>query len=478
MTANQQWLRALPQIDSLMGQSPYEEWTLLYGRRLVIERLKTVVDKLRQDLIHEAFNPQDQESLLSFIEKKTQQALETYDRSFYKPVVNATGIVLHTNLGRAPLAEQAVEALVQMAGHYFNLEYDLETGRRGQRHLSIEQLLRDLTGSEAAVVVNNNAAAVVLVLQALTASKEVVISRGELVEVGGGFRIPEVMAASGAILREVGTTNKTHLSDYSEVINDRTSAVIKVHTSNFKISGFTSQPERSALIELCRAHGLLYIEDLGSGQLLQLPETVYSHEPTVKAILSLGADLVTFSGDKLLGGPQCGIIAGKAALIAKIKAHPLMRAMRADKLTLAALEATLKLYTEEDSLYDIPAVAMLSSRPVILELKAKAILEDIEEAFLLEGIELNPLGFTMRLCPDESEAGGGSLPAVKLPTTVIAIEGEGKALNELQLRLRHLDIPIIAKIKDQSLRLDPRTLLTHDRQALVNGLVTVLKAWS
>lgn len=477
MTHPSPWLREIPQIDGLMSQSPYEEWILCYGKAVVLAQLKSVVADIRSDLLEERFSPTDKADLLYAIQSRTQLLLEAYNTVFYKPVINATGIVLHTNLGRAPLAEQAIEALVQTASGYFNLEYDLTSGRRGQRHGGIEALLRDLTGAEAALVVNNNAAAVLLVLQALADSREVVISRGELVEVGGGFRIPEVMTASGATLVEVGTTNKTRIEDYSRAITAETAAIIKVHTSNFKMSGFTSQPKREALSELCRAKGLLYIEDLGSGQLLSLTDTVYQVEPTVQEVLSAGADLVTFSGDKLLGGPQCGIIVGKEAVIAKVKQHPLMRALRADKLTLAALEATLELYREAEALDDLPVVSMLTCKPVVLELKAKAILEEIEEALAASLIDTNDLGFSFSLRPDESEAGGGSLPDVKLPTTVIAISGSGEQLTELQHRLRALPKPIIAKIKSQALRIDPRTILTKDREDLVQGLVSVLKTW-
>lgn len=477
MTHPSPWLREIPQIDGLMSQSPYEEWILCYGKAVVLAQLKSVVADIRSDLLEERFSPTDKADLLYAIQSRTQLLLEAYNTVFYKPVINATGIVLHTNLGRAPLAEQAIEALVQTASGYFNLEYDLTSGRRGQRHGGIEALLRDLTGAEAALVVNNNAAAVLLVLQALADSREVVISRGELVEVGGGFRIPEVMTASGATLVEVGTTNKTRIEDYSRVITAETAAIIKVHTSNFKMSGFTSQPKREALSELCRAKGLLYIEDLGSGQLLSLTDTVYQVEPTVQEVLSAGADLVTFSGDKLLGGPQCGIIVGKEAVIAKVKQHPLMRALRADKLTLAALEATLELYREAEALDDLPVVSMLTCKPVVLELKAKAILEEIEEALAASLIDTNDLGFSFSLRSDESEAGGGSLPDVKLPTTVIAISGSGEQLTELQHRLRALPKPIIAKIKAQALRIDPRTILTKDREDLVQGLVSVLKTW-
>lgn len=477
MSNPSQWLRKLPQIDALLSQAPYREFQETLGKNLLTEMLRETVQALREALIDQRYIPEDEASLMLKIHSEVQLRIMRHGQQFYKSVINGTGIVLHTNLGRAPLAEQAIEAVTETASGYFNLEYDLETGRRGKRNIGIESILKRLTGSEAALVVNNNAAAVLLALSALTSGKEVLISRGELVEVGGGFRIPEVMEASGAMLVEVGTTNKTRLSDYENAITEQTGAIIKVHSSNFTISGFTSQPSREELIHLCREKDILYLEDLGSGQLIRLPETVLDGEPAVSEILSLGADLVTFSGDKLLGGPQCGIIAGKTAVLEKVKHHPLMRAVRADKLTLAALEATLKLYENEETLYDIPAIAMLSVNPMILEVKAKAILDDLEEALVERGIRLEDLGFSLGLMPDESEAGGGSLPTVKLPTTVIAIGGSGDAVSRLQHRLRELQRPIIAKIKEQHLRIDPRTVLIKDREALVEGIVEVFSQW-
>lgn len=477
MSNPSQWLRKLPQIDALLSQEPYMRLQEILGKKSLTDILRETIQAIREAILEERYSPEDEASLMLKIYSEVNLKIDLLERQFYKSVINGTGIVLHTNLGRAPLAEQAIEAVTETASGYFNLEYDLNTGRRGKRNSGIESILRNLTGSEAALVVNNNAAAVLLMLSALTSGKEVLISRGELVEVGGGFRIPEVMEASGAMLVEVGTTNKTRLSDYENAITEQTGAIIKVHSSNFRISGFTSQPSREELIALCKARNLLYLEDLGSGQLIRLTETVLDHEPAAIEILALGADLITFSGDKLLGGPQCGIIAGKAGVLESVRRHPLMRAVRADKLTLAALEATLKLYEDEEAIYDIPAIAMLSVNPIILEVKAKAILDDLEEALFEKGIHIEDLGFNLGLMPDESEAGGGSLPEVKLPTTVIAIGGRGEAVLKLQHRLRQLKRPIIVKVKEQYLRIDPRTILVKDREALVSGLIEALSGW-
>lgn len=468
------WLRHLPQLDAWLKHDAFKPHLESLDTQQLSGILRNVIQNKRKTLIEGEYEPESEEALLIEMMAESLSAIESYCNTFYKPLINATGIVLHTNLGRAPLAESAIEAMTNCAKGYFNLEYDLKTGRRGLRSAGIGQLLNTLTGAEAAIVVNNNAAAVLLVLSALVSGKEAIISRGELVEVGGGFRIPEVMVSSGAKLIEVGTTNKTSLKDYERQIHESTSAIVKVHTSNFKIMGFTSQPSRAELISLAHQRELYYIEDLGSGQLIRMRDTILDTEPSVSEILTAGADVLTFSGDKLLGGPQCGIIVGKKDLLEKIESHPLMRAVRADKLTLAALEATLKLYLNEETLLDIPAVRMLTTRGAVLGVKAQAILDDIEAELGLNPLDQTNQVFKLSLGSGTSEAGGGSLPTEKLQTTTIDIHGQGLDLIKLQERLRRQTKPIICKIEDGAIKIDPRTILIDDREDLVMGIVSAI----
>jgi L-seryl-tRNA(Ser) seleniumtransferase len=374
-------------------------------------------------------------------------------RPHFRRVINATGVVVHTNLGRSPLAPAAAEAAYAACLRYSNLEFDLDRGERGSRYSHVEGLLCRLTGAEAALVVNNNAAAVLLVLDTLAKGREVVVSRGQLVEIGGSFRIPEVMAKSGAVLREVGATNRTHVRDYEAAIGAETAALMRVHCSNYRIVGFTKEVTLPEMVALAREHELPVIEDLGSGNFVDFAALGLGYEPTVQQVVAEGADVVTFSGDKVLGGPQAGIIVGKGALLARIKKNPLNRALRIDKMTLAALEATLRIYADpERARREIPTLAMILADKK--ELRAKAgrlaarIKKDAGDAFAV----------TLR--PGASRVGGGAFPERDLPTTLIALvlKNEGATPETLRAALLSADPPLIGRIEDDAFCLDPRTI--------------------
>ncbi|MCL1915619.1 MAG: L-seryl-tRNA(Sec) selenium transferase [Desulfovibrionaceae bacterium] len=388
----------------------------------------------------------------------------------FRRVLNATGVVLHTNLGRSLLAEKAAEAVCEAARHYANLEFDLETGERGSRYSHVEELICRLTGADAALVVNNNAAAVLLMLDTLCRDREVVISRGELVEIGGGFRIPTVMEKSGCILREVGTTNRTHLEDYVSAICERTAALLKVHTSNYRIVGFTKAVPRRDIAALAREKGLPLLEDLGSGILADPGMPHLSDEPTVGKVLKDGVDVVTFSGDKVLGGPQAGIIAGKAEYIDRIKKNPLNRALRIDKLTLAALESTLRLHLDPElARRHIPTLHMLCMDEQQLQGKADA-LAAVLKASLPEGGE--NIGITVGR--GDSRAGGGTFPESDLPTRLVCVTSADFTPNALQKALLHVDPPVLARVENDALCFDPRTLRNEEFSLVAAALRSVL----
>jgi L-seryl-tRNA(Ser) seleniumtransferase len=382
--------------------------------------------------------------------------LAEQSRPTLRAVFNLTGTVLHTNLGRALLPEQAIEAMAAVARGPSNLEYDLEGGKRGERDDHVEQLVCTLTGAEAATVVNNNAAAVLLVLNTLARGKEVPASRGELIEIGGSFRLPDIMARSGCRLREVGTTNRTHLSDYAEAIGPKTGAVLKAHTSNYSIQGFTASVAESDLAKLCAERGVPLVVDLGSGALVDLSRFGLAHEPTVRETLAHGVDLVTFSGDKLLGGPQAGIIAGRSALIAKIRRNPLKRALRLDKITIAALAAVLRLYKDPDRAAErVPTLRLLSRKPEDIRAQAER-LAPLLQAHLKEEV-------ATIAC--ESEVGSGAAPTARIASYGLAIR---PGTTRLAARLRALPVPVIGRLQDGALLLDVRTL--EDEAAFVAQL--------
>ena len=445
-------LRKIPKVDELLKQPALADMIAQYGIHPVTEAVRAKLDTLRQAILsHQADSMPETEELCQQISCRVQRdALPSF-----RKVINGTGIILHTNLGRSCLSETAAQAVYEASKSYSNLEYDLSTGKRGSRYSHVEEILCRLTCAESALVVNNNAAAVLLVLSALTQGGQVPVSRGELVEIGGSFRIPEIMEACGAQLKEVGATNKTHLRDYERAINENTKALMKVHTSNYRIVGFSETPSLSELVELGHAHNLPVIEDLGSGCLVNLNQFGIHDEPSVQDSIRAGVDVVSFSGDKLLGGPQAGIILGKKQYLDILKKHPLNRAMRVDKMTLAALEATLRNY-ETGNADEIPVISMLSVSQEDLREKAEQLSALVAEA-----------GMEAEIVSTEGRVGGGSVPNHALPSYAVTFGGNVNALEE---KLRTGLHPIIGRIHEGKYLLDVRTLFVEDFTTIVSAL--------
>ncbi len=457
MTVDNNQLQLLPSIDELLQTTAGLRLISLFSRSLTLRALRASLAQARLDIRAGTPCPPPEELLAH-----AEQVLILEQRPHLLPVINATGVIINTNLGRAPLSQQALAAVQQVAGGYSNLEYELEPGERGSRHAHVSALLRELTGAEAALVTNNNAAAVLLALSALAMGREVVISRGQLVEIGGGFRVPDVMRQSGCSLVEVGATNRTRIGDYESALSERTALLLTVHPSNFLISGFTESTSVHALTELAQHHQLLVMDDIGSGCLLASEQYGLSHEPRPQESIAAGADVVCFSGDKLLGGPQAGILVGKAAVIARIAKHPLMRAVRIDKMTLAALEATLRHYQRNEAETTIPIWRMIAQRPEKLASRATR-----------WAGKLQAQGIAARVQRGESTVGGGSLPGETLPTSLLALDAAScpLPLTELARRLRMCSTPIIARIQHDTLLLDPRTVLEEQDEAVMVGVV-------
>ncbi len=450
-------LRHVPSIDRLLATEAAQKWVGLYGRDLVLEALRAAQGALREAILRGEPMADLEAAALAYAEGR----LEAYIQPTLRPVINATGVVLHTNLGRAPLSDEVLEAMRAVGEGYSNLEFDLAEGRRGSRYVHAEALLCRLTGAEAALVVNNNAGAVLLTLAALAAGREVIISRGQLVEIGGGFRIPEVMAQSGARLVEVGTTNRTYVRDYEAALSERTAALMRVHTSNFRLSGFVAQPALGELVALAHQRGLWLFDDLGSGTLLDTAPLGLAHEPMVQESVEAGTDIVTFSGDKLLGGPQAGFILGRRDLIERLRRFPLTRALRVDKTTLAGIQANLLHYLKGEALQKIPIWQMLSLSPEAIEERAKALVR-----------ALGPAGARCDLWPGCSMVGGGSLPEESLPTTLIALPA-GEA--EAQARALRLGQPaVVTRIAEGRVVLDLRTVLPREEPALARRVREVI----
>lgn len=447
-------LRQLPGVDKLLRLPVTIDLMSEYGRTLTLEALRHILDEQRAAVLAGAtYLP-----MTAMLVQSAREWLEAWFTPTLRPVINATGVIVHTNLGRAPLSDAALEAITAVSRGYATLEYDLTAGQRGSRAIHAEQLLTRLTGAPAAAVVNNNAAAVLLMLTALCAGREVIISRGQLVEIGGGFRVPDVMAQSGAKLVEVGTTNRTHLRDYAAAINDNTAAILVAHHSNFKIIGFTAEPSLNELAELAHAHNLPLLFDQGSGALLDTAPYGLEPEPTVGDGLAAGCDVVAFSGDKLLGGPQAGILCGRADLIAQIRRHPLARAVRSDKLALAALAATLTHYLKEEALTAVPVWHMIT-RP----------LSDIADTADTWAAQWQEQGLTAQVSDGESTIGGGSLPGATLPTRLIALTTPDP--DALAATLRAHNPPVIGRIQDGRFLIDPRTVLPAQAATLVQAII-------
>jgi L-seryl-tRNA(Ser) seleniumtransferase len=459
-------LRQIPSVDELLAQPRLAALSKRVNRNLVVEVARAVLAELRARIAGDS-NWTALGLSAASIEVLISTEVERILSRSLQPVINATGVILHTNLGRAPLPETVVDEFRRTATQYNNLEYDLEAGARGKRDVHTGELLTRLTGSEAAIVVNNCAAAVLVTLAALARGGEVIVSRGELIEIGDGFRIPEIMEQSGAILREVGTTNRTHVGDYENAINEKTRALLRVHPSNFKVTGFTEKPSLEELVALSQRSGLPLLEDLGSGCLVDLSEYGVS-EPTVKQSIDAGVSLVMFSGDKLLGGPQAGIIAGKKDLIARVRRYPLFRALRIDKLTIASLEATLGAYLRA-AWDEIPAIRMIRATPQVLKRRAENFIRELRPELPLDEVEIE-------IAEGASLAGGGSTPSQSLPTKIIRIASARYSATKLEQRLRGAPagISVIARVEDDRLILDLRTVFPEQETLLAKTLAAVL----
>jgi L-seryl-tRNA(Ser) seleniumtransferase len=466
----QKYLSKIPNVDHILSNPEMVHLTDRFPRSIILEAVRRGLDYLRNTIITAPDPATLDETIFSFERLLPQfmAEIESQLTPSLRRVVNATGVVIHTNLGRSLLHEDAIERIAEVSRHYSNLEFDLAQGTRGSRYVHVEEILCRLTGAEAALVVNNNAAAVMLVLNTLAAGRDVIVSRGQLVEIGGAFRIPDVMKRSGAILREVGTTNRTHLSDYEGTIDEQTALILKVHTSNFRILGFTSEVGLRELAELAHSRGLPVMEDLGSGCLIDLTKYGLDREPTAGEALKEGADIVTFSGDKLLGGPQAGIILGKREYIERIKVNPLTRALRIDKLTLAGLEATLLLYLDEDrAAKEIPTLRMLTYSHDELRRKAERLFRKIRARI--------PTGLRIAVRDDVSQVGGGAYPVQSLPTRVIALKPDEGSAHQLERRLREGKPPIIARVSKDEVLLDVRTIGDDEGDLIVAGIEGGLK---
>ncbi len=468
MTDKSELYRRLLSVDELLRLPDVAGLAEREGHAAVTEAARTVLGRVREEIAAGRLDAAGVELAISGLAEAVGRQLRQTLQLSLRPVINATGVVLHTNLGRAPLGSGALEHLRQVAATYSNLEFDVARGERGKRDVHVQRLFAQLLGSLAAepistIAVNNNAAAVLLGLNTLAEGDEVIVSRGELVEIGGSFRIPEVMAKSGAILREVGTTNRTRIGDYERAINEKTRLLLRVHRSNFQITGFTEQPSLNELVDLGHKRGIPVMEDLGSGALVDLRSLGISGEPGVADSLRAGVDVVTYSGDKLLGGPQAGMLSGRRELIARIRSNPLFRALRVDKLTYAALEATLLAYVRQD--HDaIPALLML--RLTAEEIQQRA--ETMKKTLQSEGGRLG-----VEIVDGQSVVGGGAAPAASLPTRLLAVHCEPLSADELAARLRACDPPIVARVDEGRVLLDLRTVFPEQDELVARALLTI-----
>ena len=445
-------LRDLPSVDRLLSADDASDLIASYGRPLTLQALRVSLESARIAIQQGEAAPKEADLISG-----TRATLQSWLLPSLKPVINATGVIIHTNLGRAPLSVAAQHAVSEVASEYSSLEYDLERGARGSRDDHIERILVRLTGAESALVVNNNAAAVLLVLTVLAHEMEVIVSRTQLIEIGGGFRIPQIMEQSGAILREVGTTNRTHFKDFEGAVTDKTALILRVHHSNFKLVGFTTEPSLTELIDVGRQHNLPVLDDLGSGALLDTARYSLGHEPMVQESVREGAPLIAFSGDKLIGGPQAGIVVGEKALIDRLRKHPMARAVRPDKMSLAGLSATLNHYLMDEAPETVPVWMMIAASEDQMKSRAEEWKQRLGTGEVVSG---------------RSTVGGGSLPEETLPTRLLALEADHP--NEFTDRLRQADPPIIARVEDDRVVCDPRTVLPNQEERLLSGLRTVL----
>lgn len=455
-------LSQIPAINKILLLDEIKELMNTYTEVAIKSAIKQYIEEVKQAILNEELS---EVPSLSKIAGEVARIVEKEDKNSLHRVINATGTILHTNLGRSLLSEKIKENIESVAFNYSNLEFDIDNKKRGSRYVHLIDIIKKLTGAEDVLVVNNNAAAVLLTLNTLVKDQEIIVSRGELVEIGGAFRIPEIIKLSGGVPVEVGTTNKTHLKDYENAITEETGALLKVHTSNYKILGFTESVSNEEISYLARENELVSINDLGSGQFVDFSKFGLPYEPTVKEILDSGIDIVTFSGDKLLGGPQAGIIVGKKKYIEKMKKNQLTRALRVDKMTLASLEATLKLYLDEkDALEHIPTLHMISLSKERLFGKADVL-----------KTKLSSLDFDIRIEEDKAEVGGGSYPASYLESVAVKLTHRKLHATEIERRLLEVEIPIITRIKDNSIILDMRTLRTREFDIVKVALEEVTK---
>lgn len=461
-------LRNLPAIDQLIADQRFLNLTKHnpFSKDVLIKWVKEQVQLLRQQIIQNELNDEglNREQLTVLIFDALNQKINAHEKNNLQSVINATGVVLHTNLGRARLSEQAIKQIEEVASSYSTLEYNVKMGKRGSRHDLIETYLKELTGAEAAMVVNNNAAAVYLVLRAIAYKKEVIISRGELVEIGGSFRISEIMKESHAKLVDIGTTNKTHLHDYDRAITENTALLMKVHKSNFKLIGFTEEINTEELVELSVKNNIPIYEDLGSGTLFNFKDQQIGDEPTVQEKVATGIDIISFSGDKLLGGPQAGIIVGKKKYIDLMKSHQLARVLRVDKFTLAGLEATLKAYTRGQETKEVPTVRdILTPKDCLLHRADDFIKRMADEA----------TGFTFKHAKGESKIGGGTMPDVGLETHIVEVSHPNYSCEEIAKLLRDCDVPVIVRVLHDTVVLDFRTIHSLEIEGLVDAFVSI-----
>ena len=458
---NKELLRQLPKIDELLKEELVQNAIDNNPRLIVVDSLRESIEVFRTGILKGDINSLNKEVVLNY----ALNLIDNKGRPNLRKLINGTGTVIHTNLGRSLLGDKAIENVITVAGSYNNLEYDIENGKRGSRYSHIEEIIKKVTGAEAAMVVNNNAAAIMLVLDTLCKGKEAIVSRGQLVEIGGSFRVPEVMKFSGAKLVEVGTTNRTHLYDYENNINENTGVLLKIHTSNFKIYGFTEEVSIEELVTLGVEKKVPVVEDIGSGVLIDFSKYGFTYEPTVQESIKKGIDVVTFSGDKMLGGPQAGIIVGKKKYIDLMKKNQLTRALRIDKMTLAALEGTFKYYLDEmEAIKNIPSLNMILSSKE--DVKKKAIK-------LKKKLQAKVKKFTFTVDCDYSMVGGGSMPTEKISTYVIKIKSDALSAQETEYRLRTNAIPIICRIFNNEIILDLRTIFEKDFDIIVDAFTKI-----
>lgn len=466
MPSKQTLLRKIPSVDELLQDPALAEMAGCAPRKVVVDALRASIDKMRERLLEATPQDADEQHVRRSILAEAEECIRSAVGPHYRKVINATGIILHTALGRAVLPQRALRQIEQELSGYSLLQADLETGRRSQRDERVQWLLEQLTGAEAATVVNNNAAATMIVLNTVAQGRQVIVSRGQLVEIGGSFRLPEVMAESGARLVEVGTTNKTHPADYEKAITENTAAIMRVHPSNYKISGFASEVSLEALEQIAHAHGLVLIDDVGAGPLIDFSQFGFEPEPLLPDSIRIGADLVTSSADKLIGASQGGIILGKTDLIAKVRKNPLARIVRVGKLTLAALEATLTLFLDQaTALREVPTLRMLRREPADIARQAERI---------ASAIRAQARDAAVAVVDDFSQMGSGSLPTQNLPTCLVSVRPETIGPDELGLRLRRYSPPVFTRIRKGQVLVDPRTLQEGEEVIVVRALVEML----